>query len=108
MWIIYKADLDAPGWESRQLQPQGSFTSILAEQRWHDGDFPQVGDRVYESRRNGDEVEARDGDWIVSTVEPFTSPEGNKMVVCHCTYSPIAPQWEPVERLAPISQAVMA
>jgi hypothetical protein len=41
-------------------------------------------------------------------VEPFTSPEGNKMVVCHCTYSPIAPQWEPVERLAPISQAVMA
>jgi len=104
MWVIFKAESSAPGWEDRVLMPEGSFTGILAEETWHDGDFPQIGTRVYESRRNGDDVEARDGDWIISTVEPFTSPEGNKIVVCHCTYSPITPHWEKLERGAPVDE----
>ena len=106
MWIIYRANLDAPGWQNRILLPNGSFTSILAEESWHNGKLPQVGDRVYESRRNKGEVEARDGDWLVAEIEVFTSQKGNQVTVCHCTYSPITPQWEKLERLNPVPASV--
>lgn len=108
MWVIFKADGAAPGWENRVLMPEGAYTGIIAEETWHDGKIPQVGDRVYESRRDGEDVMARDGDWMVTAVEPFTSPEGNQIVVCHCTYSPITPRWEKLERLTPVPASVAA
>ncbi len=106
MWVIFKADLDAPGWQDRILLPKSSFTSVLAEEAWHDGKLPQVGDRVYESRRNEGEVEARDGDWLVAEVEVFTGSKGNQVVICHCTYSPITPKWEKLERLNSVPTSV--
>lgn len=106
-WVIYKASTDdAPGWQYRLLMPTGSLTSILSEEFWYNDKLPQPGDRVYESRRVGNEVEARDGDWLVTEVEVFLSADGSQLVICTCTYTPVAPQWEKVERGAPIPAEV--
>ncbi|MFQ4136278.1 hypothetical protein PGN35_008140 [Nodosilinea sp. PGN35] len=108
-WVIYKASTDdAPGWQERLLMPSGSLTSILSEEFWYNEDLPQVGDRVYESRRVGDEVEARDGDWLVNEVEVFSRADSSQLVICTCTYAPVAPQWERLERGAPIPLEVAA
>ncbi len=108
-WVIYKASTDdAPGWQERLLMPSGSLTSILSEEFWYNEKLPQVGDRVYESRRVGDEVEARNGDWVVNEVEIFPRRDGSQLVICHCTYVPVTPQWERVERGAPIPVEVVA
>jgi hypothetical protein len=51
----------------------------------------------------------RDGDWLVSDVETFTSKrDSTQIVVCYCTYAPITPQWEAIERGASVEDLVTA
>lgn len=49
VWIVYKADeMDAPGWEARQLMPGGGITDIL-EENWSSEavpTLPKPGDRT--------------------------------------------------------------
>jgi hypothetical protein len=113
-WIIYKAsDEDAPGWKERRLMPSGSLTDILHEERDWSNTPPQVGDHVpvfanLEDPGNGI-THGRDGDWLVSDVETFTSKrDSTRIVVCYCTYAPITPQWEAIERGAPVEDLVTA
>jgi hypothetical protein len=108
-WVIYKASTDdASGWQDRLLMPSGSLTSILSEEFWYNEKLPHGGDRVYESWRVEDEVEARDGDCVVNEVETFSRRDGSQLVICTYTYAPVTPQWERVERGAPIPVEVVA
>lgn len=114
-WIIYKAvSGDAPGWEDRQLLPSGSLTDILAEEHdWSGGPLPQVGDRVraYENLDDpGNGItHGRDGDWVITQVQAFSSFDtSDRIVVCGCTYAPVTPQWETIERRAPIPDLLQA
>ncbi len=108
-WILYKATSgSAPGWETRKLLPSGGLTDILSEEwDWTGGPLPQVGDRLQaytnlEDLGNGI-THGRDGDWVVSNVQTFTSPDTDtQIVVCLCEYAPIAPTWEPLSRGEPI------
>lgn len=108
-WVIYKASADdAPGWQDRLLMPSNSLTSILSEEFWYDEALPQVGDRVYESRRVEGEVEARDGDWMVNEVEVSSRADGSQVAICTCAYSPIEAKWDEIHRGAPITEAMLA
>lgn len=108
-WIIYKAaDPNAHGWETRCL-PHGGLTQILAEEHDWSGQLPQVGDRVrdydnLEDSGNGI-THGKDGDWVVAEVQEFTSPTSPvKILVCLCSYQPIEPAWEELDRGAPTGQ----
>lgn len=102
-WVIYKAsDPTAYGWETRAL-PSGGLTQILAEEHDWSGQLPQVGDRVrdYENLADpGDGVtHGRDGDWVVTEVQEFSSPASPvKIVVCLCSYQPTEGPWEELRR----------
>ncbi|MDA0269063.1 MAG: hypothetical protein O3A14_19410 [Cyanobacteria bacterium] len=110
-WILYKAvSGDAPGWEERQLMPSGSLTDILAEEHdWSGGPVPQVGDRIrvyanLDDPGNGI-THGRDGDWVVSKVQTFSSFDtSDRIVVCSCVHSPISPDWEELRRGAPVPE----
>lgn len=109
-WIVYKAErFDLPGWEDRQLMPRGSFTDILWENWSYSGQLPKIGDRVREyenltSHGNG-VTHGKDGDWVVTRVLPFSSPETEqKVVICYCHYQPIEAQWEALKRGLPVDE----
>lgn len=112
-WIIFKADsANAPDWENRKL-PSGGLTEILAEEWDWSGQLPQVGDRVrdYANLANpGNGItHGKDGDWVVSEVQEFASPATEmKIVVCVCSYQPVDPQWQEINRGAPINDAMLA
>ena len=107
-WIIYKAESDAHGWFERRLIPNGGLTDIIAEEWDYSGRPPKVGDRVREYANLEDPgngvTHGRDGDWVVSRIAEFASPNTNdRIIVCHCDYSPIESQWEELHRGAPVN-----
>jgi hypothetical protein len=45
----------------------------------------------------------RDGDWVVTSINQFSSFDTNqRIVVCYCTYQPVTPDWEKLGRGAPV------
>lgn len=106
-WIVYKADsMSATGWERRMLLPSEGLTDILHEEHVYSGHVPKVGDRIYDSKQDDDgEVFAREGDWMVSKVQRFSSDDtDDQIIVCYCAYAPIQPVWERIERGAPVEE----
>lgn len=114
-WILFQAEPDQPGWETRHL-PMGGLTDILTEQWDYTGTdkLPQVGDRFrqflkieefVDDRFPESSTHAREGDWVVTRVEhyPASSPDCSKkaIVVCHCRFDPIRSELEPLERGEP-------
>lgn len=112
-WILFSAEAGAEGWEERRLQPADSFTGILAEEwDWSNGPLPENGDRVADFADLGEAghtTHSRAGDWLVKSVEVFENAHSlMQVVVCHCHYSPIEADWQPVKRGAPISEMAPA
>ena len=113
-WIVYKSTTpSAHGWENRQLMPNGDLTNILAEEWDYSGRLPQVGDRVreYESLKvPGDgATHGCDGNWVVSRIVEYSSFDvSDRIMVCYCDYSPIAREWEPLKRGAPVDEMLAA
>jgi hypothetical protein len=106
-WILYKTETgDAHGWLDRMLMPSEELTDILHQESCYSGNIPSVGDRVYDSKQEDDgTVYSRDGDWVVSKVHQFSSFDTDeRLVVCYCTYAPITPEWEVVERGASVAE----
>jgi len=113
-WIIYKTEgRDASGWEDRMLMPSEGLTDILAEEWDWSGKLPEVGDRVrdyinLEEPGNGI-THGRDGDWVVSKIQRFSSTDTNdRIVVCICDFQPIDNQWEAIPRGKPIDAEMLA
>ncbi len=104
-WIVFKTETgNAPGWLDRQLMPSEELTDILHQESWYTDAVPKVGDRVYDSKQDDDGTTyARDGDWVITKVQQFSSFDTeDRIVICYCTYAPITPDWETVERGAPV------
>lgn len=113
-WIIYKADSsNVPGWETRMLLPSEGLTDILTEEWDWSGELPKVGDRVREYTNLEDPgngiTHGRDGDWIVSKIQRFSSPDTpEQIVVCICQFQSIESQWEAIRRGHSIDEAALA
>jgi hypothetical protein len=113
-WIVFKADtMSAPRWEERQLLPAGSITDILCEEWDSSGHLPKVGERVREYTNledpNNGITHGRDGDWVIERICQFSSPDTEeRIVVCYCSYQPIEPHWEKIQRGAPVSEMLEA
>lgn len=112
-WIIYKTETTgATGWEERKLVPSQSLTDILSEEfDWSGKNFPKVGDRFrqYENLEDlGDgATHGKDGDWIVTKIHHFSSPDTDqRVIVCYCSYQPIKPNWEKLNRVKALVEAV--
>lgn len=110
VWIVYKAeDMDAPGWEERQLMPRASLTDILWE-NWsgeQNPTLPKPGDRTrnYKSDENGLTTHGKDGDWVVSRIHQFSSFDTDlRIVVAYCQYQPIDSQWQELRRGKPVDE----
>lgn len=110
-WIVFKAEtMSAPGWEERKLLPEGAITDILCEEWDSSGQLPTVGSRIREyatldDPERGGITHGRDGDWVVTRIHQFSSfdTEG-RIIVCYCSYQPIAPNWEKLQRGAPVAE----
>lgn len=114
-WIIYRVEMDASGWEDRKLHPSGSLTTILSEEYDYSASprLPQVGDRVQEFENLSDPgngvSHGREGDWVVNKVVHLTGDSPDlSVVVCDCSYQPIAAQWEELRRGAPVAEMLQA
>lgn len=110
-WIVYKAEsMDAPNWEHRMLMPSEALTDVLHEEWDSSGRLPKLGDRVFEDKQDDDgTLWSREGDWVVSKIHQFSSFDTDaRIVICYCAYTPIAPEWEKVERGAPVSEMMAA
>ncbi|NET42664.1 hypothetical protein [Okeania sp. SIO2B3] len=117
--IVYKTEnRNDYGWEDRMLMPRESLTNILWE-NWtyqEKPTIPQIGDKTtfrcrdrtrnYKSEsENGFTTHGRDGDWVVTRVEKFVSPDTDKKVfVCNCKYDPVEPKWSLINRGAKASE----
>ena len=119
-WIIFHAEPEQPGWESRKL-PMGGLTDILDEQFDYTakGSIPKVGDRLRQFLRIPDFVDerfpessthVRDGDWVVTRVESYSPNHHDcskrEIVICYCSFDPIRSQLEPLGRAMPKSEAI--
>lgn len=109
-WVVYKAEsMDSQGWENRQLSPSGALTDILAEE-WNSSEtLPEIGKRVREYinlQTPGDGItHGKDGDWFVSRIHHFSSFDTEqRILVCYCTYQPIASEWQALKRGDPVSE----
>lgn len=107
VWIVYKAeDMDAPGWEERKIMPRGSLTDILWE-NWSSEKnlkLPQPGDRTRDYR-SGDRALVKEGDWLVSRVEQFSSFDTDtRIVVAYCQYEPVEGEWQELKRGQPVGE----
>jgi len=111
-WIVFKADeSNGPGWESRQLLPSGNLTDILWENWDYSGQLPAVGDRVRDyacldatAEPAGGVTHGRDGEWAVARIEQFSSFDSDRrIVVCYCSYEPIASDWQSLQRGTPVA-----
>ncbi|NET37670.1 MAG: hypothetical protein F6K19_37575 [Cyanothece sp. SIO1E1] len=113
-WIIYKTKTgNAPGWKERMLMPSQGLTDILSEEWNWSGHIPKVGDRLREYENLQDPgngvTHGRDGDWVVSEIRQFTSPDTeDRIVVCYCEYQPIPENWEELHRGAPVDEMLAA
>lgn len=114
IWIVYKAEeIDAPGWEERQLMPGGGITDIL-EENWSSEKVPTLpkpGDRTrdYKSDESGLITHGKDGDWIVTRVEQFSSFDTDlRIVVAYCQYQPIEAKWQKLRRGKPVDELLEA
>jgi hypothetical protein len=103
-YVIFQAEPDSHGWESRKLEHSQALTRILAE-NWSSSSYPlpEVGDRPFEFVRvdalhdpdkHAHSTHYRDSDWEVTRVEEYTPelPVGTKygaVVICYCRYNPI-------------------
>jgi hypothetical protein len=109
-WIVFKSkEMSAEGWEQRLLMPSHSCTDLLAEQWDYSGKLPQVGDRVREYANLSDPdngvTHGRDGDWVISGVQQFSSFDTDaRIVVCHCEYQPIEANWQKIKRGIAVSE----
>lgn len=108
-WIVFKADgMSAPGWEERKLLPSGGLTDILWENWDSSGKLPQVGERVREYadlEDSGSITHGREGDWVVTSIHQFSSFDtDHRIVVCHCQYQPVTPEWEKLHRGVPVEE----
>lgn len=97
--IFYLAPAAAPDWEDRVLLPHGGLTTLLGQEiDYGNHPIPKPGDRLrqYGSPEDpdGGTTHGCDSDWLVSEVEVFVSDRGGKVVICHCTHSPIARDWQ--------------
>lgn len=111
--IQYRADsLSAPGWEDRKLMPDGRLTSLLWETIDYSGRLPASGDRIrnyQQDSASGLVTHGKDGDWVVSRIEHFSSSETkDRIIVCYCQYQPVAAHWQPLKRGLPITEALEA
>jgi hypothetical protein len=109
--IQYRADsFSASGWEDRKLMPQGSLTSLLWETIDYSGRLPAPGDRVRNYRQDettGQITDGRNGDWVVTTVQHFSSFDTNdRIIICYCQYQPIEANWQPINRGLPVSEVM--
>lgn len=108
--IIYKAnDLSAQGWEERKLLPGGNLTDTLAEEIDFSGRLPKLGDRVRDytelDNPTGETVHGREGDWVVSRIEHFSSFDTDtRILLCYCEYQPINANWQPLKRGKPVHE----
>ena len=109
-WIVYKTEtMSAPGWENRQLLPAGSITDILSEEWDSSSHLPKIGDRIREytnldNPEQGGITHSRDGDWVVTMIHQFSSPDTpTHIVVCYCSYQPITPNWVKLKRGKPVN-----
>lgn len=113
-WIIYKADSgNSPGWENRMLMPSGGLTDIVAEEWDWSGVMPQVGERVRDYENLSDPgngvTHGKDGDWIVTKVDSFSSPTSPlNVVICTCQFQPIESDWQEIPRGKPITDEILA
>ncbi len=92
------------------LMPSSSLTNIL----WSNWSYqekptiPQIGEctRNYKSdSETGLTTHSSDGDWVVTRVEKFISPDtGKQIFVCYCKHAPIQSQWNLVNRGAIASE----
>ncbi len=100
--IIFQAEPDQPGWETR-FDPMGGFTRYLTEHRDFSGKgkIPKVGyrfpvflrDESAATKRNIGSTHYRKGDWVVTRVEryPAGSPDCSckEIAICYCSFCPI-------------------
>ena len=113
-WIVFKADgMSAQGWEERVLMPSVAVTDILAEEWDSSGRLPQLGDRVreYTNPEDPDDgiTHGRDGDWFVTHIHQFLSFDvDQRIVLCYCKYQRISPNWEKLQRSAPVAEMLQA
>lgn len=101
-WIIFQAEPNQPGWETR-LNPMGGLTDILTEHRDFSGKgkIPKVGyrfpvflrDESAASPQNIGSTHYRKGDWVVTRVERYPAGSTNcsckEIAVCYCSFCPI-------------------
>lgn len=101
-WIVFQAEPNQPGWETR-FNPMGGLTDILTEHRDFSGKgkIPKVGyrfpvflrDESAATPENIGSTHYRKGDWVVTRVEryPAGSPDCSckEIAVCYCSFCPI-------------------
>lgn len=112
IWIVYKTEsMSAPGWEERQLMPRGGLTNILWENwTWEENpEIPQVGDKTRDYENLSDPgngvTHGKDGDWVVTSVQQFSSVDTEeRIVVCYCSYQPVASHWEALQQRESVNQ----
>lgn len=114
-WIVYKTEtMSDHGWEERLILPSGSITDILWENWSYSDQIPKIGSRIreytnLENPEKGGITHARDGDWVVTKIHQFSSPDTDqRIIVCYCSYQPIEPQWQKVTRGKPINELLEA
>ncbi len=112
-WIVYKTEtMSDAGWEDRKLLPEGAITDILCEEWDSSGQLPKVGGRIrdYTNLDNPDRggiTHGRHGDWVITRLHQFSSFDTEqRIVVCYCSYQPVAPTWEKLQRGAPVNQMI--
>lgn len=109
-WIVYKVEsMSAEGWRERKLMPSGGLTEMLTEEWDCSGKLPQIGDRVreYVNLEDPDNgiTHGKDGDWIVTRINHFSSQETNQEIaVCYCAYQPIESNWVELKRGRPVNE----
>ena len=103
-WIVFKTETPSDeGWEDRKLMPSGNGTNILWENWDCSGKLPAVGDRIRDYTNLSDPdngiTHGRDGSWVVSRVQHFSSFDTDeRVVICYCQFQPIEAPWQPLEK----------
>ncbi|NEQ73600.1 MAG: hypothetical protein F6K23_11325 [Okeania sp. SIO2C9] len=111
-YIIFRAEKDEPGWESRKLEHTQQLTRILTEHfdssnkpipepGYRPTEFIRV-DALHNTEEHGYSTHYRQGDWEVSPVETYTPdlPIGkfDVVAICYCKYNPINAPLQPMPK----------
>ncbi|NEP04189.1 MAG: hypothetical protein F6K25_06490 [Okeania sp. SIO2G4] len=109
-YIIFRAEKDQPGWESRKLEHTQQLTRILTEHfdssnkpipepGYRPTEFIRV-DALHNPEEHGYSTHYRQGDWEVSRVETYTPDlpigEFDVVAICYCKYNPINAPLQPM------------